>query len=717
MLLRSCRAALLLATTLAAPQLFSGPAPGPFGDRLRQGFEALEIHDYFKARKLFLQQARRHPAAAWYGLSVIAGRGNNPFHDEDSCYAYILRSDAAFTMAPDKERVRIGKLGVSHEAIEQQKAHAFRLGWERAKSAHSIAAYDRYINAYTQSPFIGEATSVRDHLAFQQARAANTAAAYREFLNKYPRSREVHEARTRCSEATYRESTADGTLASFKDFIRDHPENPWARQAEAEVFRLSTPNRTAEEYAAFIRENPRNRMVNDAWRAIYELRTRSLSTDAITRFLQEFPDYPFVEELVLDYQTASLFLLPFRRDSLWGYIDEEGNERIKATFEWAEPFVGAQALVGRNGRTGSINRSGRVLVPIEYDELSDAVEGTSTVERNGRVGAVDRNGDLVVPMDFEDVGEFSQGLAYAQRDGLYGYINPRGETAIPFSFLSAGTFRNGLAVVEQDGGFGVIDEKGNVVLPAEHDWVEGFEGPVSRVRKDGRFGLVSPFGDLLVPLQYDHIGPFRDGLALAIEGKRCGYVDQTGRLSIPLEYEATDDAANWGDYNGGLAEVQSGGKRCMIDARNVKVLPCAYADIGAATGALIPVRKKGKWGYADRKGNVLFDNRYDQAFEMNDGYARIRQGELFGLIDSTGKECVAPAYQALQPAGQGLWIATGPGGAGLIDVQGRLLIAPAFDAVKLMSAGVARVERGGRIGYVRLSDGRMIWKEEGLEIR
>ncbi|HRD52510.1 MAG TPA: hypothetical protein PKY96_07670, partial [Flavobacteriales bacterium] len=76
------RLALAFVATLTAAQLFPAPIALPFGKRLQKAFAALEMHDYFLARKLFRQEAKRHPAAAWYGLSVISGRANNPFHDE-----------------------------------------------------------------------------------------------------------------------------------------------------------------------------------------------------------------------------------------------------------------------------------------------------------------------------------------------------------------------------------------------------------------------------------------------------------------------------------------------------------------------------------------------------------------------------------------------------------------------------------------------------------
>ena len=164
-------------------------------------------------------------------------------------------------------------------------------------------------------------------------RDRNTSAAYLTFIETYPSAHEVYEARNRFNEAVYRETTADRSVASYSTFIEQHTESPYVRQAENEIFRLETPGRTAAEYKAFIARHPRNHRVNDAWRAIYEQYTRDLSTNTITRFLQEFPDYPFVEELVGDYQAASLFLLPFRQDGKWGFIDDKGTERVKAQYE------------------------------------------------------------------------------------------------------------------------------------------------------------------------------------------------------------------------------------------------------------------------------------------------------------------------------------------------------------------------------------------------
>jgi hypothetical protein len=167
--------------------LFATPARA--GD-LDKAFKAIEVHDYFKARALFTKSVKKHPVAAWYGLSVISGRANNPFFNIDSAYMQVLRSDAAFTVARDKERTYVARFGVDHAAIEDQKRHVFDLAWQVAKGQHTIAAYDRFINTYVGAPQLADATLVRDHLAFEVAREANTAAAYQAFLDRYPMARE-----------------------------------------------------------------------------------------------------------------------------------------------------------------------------------------------------------------------------------------------------------------------------------------------------------------------------------------------------------------------------------------------------------------------------------------------------------------------------------------------------------------------------------------------
>jgi hypothetical protein len=702
---------MMRAVTLAAFSVLLVPV---FAGKLQKAFKALEVHDYFKAREIFRKEVKKHPAAAWYGLSVISGRANNPFYDLDSAYQFILKADLAFTGTPDKERVSIGALGVSHTSIQQQHDHVHEQAWNVARGQNTIAAYKSYLDRYPGGARSDEARAVMHHLAFQETREAGTAAAYQRFIDAYPMAHEVYEARTRLQDAIFEEATPNKDIASYAAFIKGHPENPNVRVAEDAIFRLSTPSRTVAEYRAFITTYPENHRVPDAWRSIYETYSRDLNVGTITRFIAEYPDYPFMEELVDDYKTASLELLPFRREGKWGFIDAEGVERIKAEYDWVEPFINGQAVVGRNDRSGTINRSGRVVVPIEYDEVNDAAEGTFTVERSKRMGAVDRSGELVVPMIFTDLGDFSEGLAYAEDHGRYGYVNARGEPMIGTGFTSAAAFHNGRAVVENEGRFGVIDRSGMAVLPAQYDWVEGFAHGISRVRRNGKMGLVDTFGNLVLPVTHDHIGVFNDGLALVVDGGRCGYVDTTGRMAIAQDHEAATDVSTWGDFRSGRAEVQSNGKRCLINVRNERVVACQYVDIGGTKGPLFPVKKKTKWGFVDARGTVVGEAKYDQVWDFVDGLARVKVANLFGMVDSLGKEVIPVGLGVLNDAQFG-HVVGGGARMGVFDSTGKAIIPAEHSSITLISARLAKVFDGERFAYRTLPDGRYIWKEEGFK--
>lgn len=684
-----------------------------FAGKLQKAFKALEVHDYFKARELFRKEVKKHPAAAWYGLSVISGRANNPFYDLDSAYQFVVKADLAFTGTPDKERVSIGVLGVSHTSIQAQRDHIYEQAWNIAKGQNTVAAYKAYLDRYPAGTRAEEARSVMHHLAFQEARSANTAASYQRFIDGFPAAREVYEARTRLQDAVFEEATPQKDIASYTAFIKAHPENPNVRVAEDAIFRLSTPSRTIAEYLKFLKTYPENHRVPDAWRSIYEVYSRDLSVGTITRFIAEYPEYPFMEELVDDYKTASLELLPFRRDGKWGFIDSDGTERVKAEYDWVEPFLNGQAVVGKNERAGTINRSGRIVVPIEYDEVNDASEGTFTVERGNRMGAVDRSGELVVPMVFTDLGDFSEGLAYAEDHARYGYVNARGEPVIGAGYTSAAAFHHGRAVVENEGKFGVIDRSGMAVLPAEYDWVEGFKNGVSRVRKNGKMGLVNSFGHVVMSMTHDHIGTFNDGLALVVDGAKCGYVDTTGTLIIAQDYDAGTDVSTWGDFRNGRAEVQLNGKRCVINTRNERTVACNYLDIGGTRGPLFPVKKKNKWGFIDGRGTAVGEAKYDQVWDFVDGLARVKISELFGAVDSTGKEVIPATNTTLNDAQFGHLVG-GVGHVGVYGPTGALIIPAEHTNITLISARIAKVHEGERFAYRLLPEGRYIWKEEGF---
>src|SRR5262245_18425789 len=53
----------------------------------------------------------------------------------------------------------------------------------------------------------------------------------------------------------------------------------------------------------------------------------------------------------------------------WGYIDKSGKIVIPLQFDWAEPFSEGRAAVVRDKKYGFIDTDGRVVIPLQFDTM------------------------------------------------------------------------------------------------------------------------------------------------------------------------------------------------------------------------------------------------------------------------------------------------------------------------------------------------------------
>ena len=92
----------------------------------------------------------------------------------------------------------------------------------------------------------------------------------------------------------------------------------------------------------------------------------------------------------------------------------------------------------------------------------------TTITGNG--GYIDKTGQVVLPIEYDAAFPFSDGLAAVQINGEWGYIDTTGQVVIPLEYHSAGMFSDGLAAIETDADskIGFIDKTGQLIIPAEY---------------------------------------------------------------------------------------------------------------------------------------------------------------------------------------------------------------------------------------------------------
>lgn len=688
--------------------------------RLIKAFEALEVYNYFQAKDLFEKSLNKDPVGAGYGLSIIYGRDDNPFFEIDQAHHYISRADSLWPGLDPKSKLEYAEIGVDSVSIENQLRHVDSLAFLQAARLSEIDHWNDYIQIHTTVDYREMAVVQRNSLAFEAAVATNTAAAYEKFLQDYPDASQEERARGRHERLKYEETISVGNVEDYKRYMELYPDGPFYDDAELAIYDLYTTPDMVDDYLRFIREQPENSLTDRAWRRIYSKEIGDESARAIASFSMKYPEYPFAAELRTNFALATTRFYPFSADGKWGFIDEDGKQRIKPFYEWSEAYSEGFAVVSRGDKITFVDKSGNHLTGFVFDEAFSFKNGYAVVEKNGKMGLIDRAGFFVIEPEYDECGEFSEGMIYVARGEQYGYMNGAGKKVIDFIYDDATDFRNGLAMVEKDGLNGFINMQGEVVIDFKYDWVEPFgEANVARMKTDDLYGVIDRGGNICSEPIYDAMGEPSGNLLLAAKNGKYGFVNLNGDTAIKFQYDFNQTALQNSHFRKGYARVyqkdKSEIKVGVIDSDGKKIFPAIFEDVGDFEGKLIPVKKKGKWGYADRKMNLVIPYQFDEADTFGDSLARASKNGLYGLIDSTGKAVLNFQFRQLHILDSLFLVSDTANLHGIVNVRNDTLVPFQYSTAEIIDDFVIRFTDSDDLhsyyDYRRL---KFIWRKEEL---
>jgi hypothetical protein len=674
---------LIRSFVLAAVSLLFVSAAFPF--RLEKAFEALSVYNYFKAKELFYKSLKADSAAAAYGLSVIYSRSDNPFTDLDSAHQFVNIAERNWPLLDEKKVEKYSELGVDSIAVGKQATRIDSLIFHLIEASPEIAVWENYIEKHDDPTFSSRAISKRNALAFNRAKEMDSSSAYQQFLKTYPDAAQAAEANKLFNLRKYEEMTTSGKVSSFTQFIDSFPESPYVAQAEQNVYAISTRSGKVEDLEQFVKSYPDNPFVEEAWRKIYALEVKEITAQSIAEFTLSYPGYPYMDELKQEFDLAVTYFYPYTDGDYWGFIDEKGEIAIPLKYEWVEPFNDGVAMVGVPSGVAYISKTSQELTDKVFDDGFTFSKGFAVVEKDGEYGVINRLGQYVVEPQYDDIGEFSDGLFYVESEGKYGYIDEWGEVVIPLQFSDALDFHSGLAVVTNaDDLKALIDKSGNLLTPFAYEWIESFksfEEPV-RFRKSDRYGLLNRGGLEMSDTSYQYLGEFSGGFALAANDGKYGFLNVRGDTAIDFRYSFDQRALIESKFSGGYAKVFQEKKVGIIDSTGQKVFPAIFEDIGKYEGNLIPIKKRGKWGYSDLNVDLAIPYQFSSADSFKDSLAIASKKEMFGVIDREGNQVVPLNYRSLEWVND-LLIARDTA-FGLISTDNEILVSLAFKEARVV---------------------------------
>jgi hypothetical protein len=375
----------------------------------------------------------------------------------------------------------------------------------------------------------------------------------------------------------------------------------------------------------------------------------------------------------------------------WGLIRPDGTWLIEPTFEGVKPTSDGLAAVWRGGKTGYVDRTGTLVVPLKFDGAAlarDYVAGLpAPAKLRGKVGLIDRSGNWVIEPIYDSIYPwFGRQTAsksrqafkgfYASRDAKYGILDRTGNVLIDLQLerLRQPPQRNAR------GGWTFIVDMFPLVCADGH--IIGLIDQKPRVfAGDGR-PLNPPQGEFSFPISCE------DPYVVKI-GERFGYVDRALRPFTEAKFEQA------GRFRHGFATVKLDGKYGLLRPDAGWALEPAFDAIEPLSHDKALVKAGRRASIVDLASGALIGARFDEVCSLGRGLVGVMVGGAMGAVDEGGNWLFQPIYEPwrftfkeeLVPVRQdGKW--------GFIDWVGNVIPA-SFDEVSAFDRGISWVKKDG----------------------
>ena len=676
--------------------------------KVKRAFDALSVYNYFKAKDLFEKKWENNKAASSFGLSIIFGRNDNPFYNLDSAHLFITLAASNFSTIDEKGKLKIKTFGVDSTTIENWKDTIDVKSFQHALKVNSVEGYENYMLAYFDSDCRDKAEELRDRLVYYSVSNTSGSGAFLSFVKNYPNSHLKSEAVIMYQRLLFEELVAKNDLVAYRNFIKQHPGHPNKLAIEDSVYVKSLKNRSIQEYRNFIEQNPTNQNVVKAWRSIYKLYTANYSAKTIQNFRENFPDYPFQSELQNDFNLANEIFLPFKKDGLWGFMNESGAIKIAAKYDFVDSFSEGLALAGIKGKFGYINKLGDSVVAFEFDEAYSFKNGIAIVSKYQYFGIIDRTSKSVVPFKYDFIESFYYGIALAALESGYGYISSAGKELTSFDYSYATDFSQGHALVTMGGKMAVLDTSFQEIIPFRYTRLTLSEDSIIIAKGDSLCGLLKLNGDTIMDFQYQRIDDFSSGLALIQKGDKYGYINKKGKISIPIAYTYSSPASIWGKFDKGFAKFQRNGKFGVINTKGQEVSPSIFENLKDYNFEnLFPVKKQELWGFANSDLQLKIKYIYRAAEIFRSGSAIVKNDIAFGLINESAKWLIQPKYESIRRISDSMFVVK-KGGWGLLNEKEEIILPLKYEDIQIFIGGLLKLSSGKEAIYFRMLDKQFI---------
>jgi hypothetical protein len=312
-------------------------------------------------------------------------------------------------------------------------------------------------------------------------------------------------------------------------------------------------------------------------------------------------------------------------------------------------------IVQRNKNVGMVNDTGKVVIPLIYEQIAPfrgkdsectRWEGILKVRKGGQCALIMPDGKPICTFSYDEIYYLPETcesnapesmLVKFKQFGKMGLGDARGNMLIRTSYEDIWLLKDTagrlvmpeVAVVRKEGKLGMMEIRQKLILKADYEGIEFLQllkeadKPKAKTflllktKIKGKWGIINLTTQKTYSHDFDRIEPFTDGLALIQKDRKFGYIDIDEDLKISNKYDFATSFQNK------VAIVAKNNRFGLINTSDKAIIPLDYDEV-----------------------KLLFPTETEDKFLAS--LYIVRKAKLYAILNATGQIVVPLLYESLK---------------------------------------------------------------------
>ena len=330
----------------------------------------------------------------------------------------------------------------------------------------------------------------------------------------------------------------------------------------------------------------------------------------------------------------------------YGYINYKGKEIVKTEYTQIDRVTEMQddknvyLVAYKNGQAGLLKNK-KVVLNYEYEDINyNSYNDVFVVKRNSKEGIADKQGKIIVPTEYTNIS-FGGIYVNADKDGQFILLDINGNVIENQDIVTKLPTKDGkhYIVADKNEMYDITDLNGQSMIENSYAYMEEIEPNYFVVGNNNKNGIIDLSGKAFVDLKYNSIFHI-DGTDLLQAN-----ISDTNTISLidkkKMKVLATMDNASVEIDDDYIRLYSNKESKYFSDTGKQLITRDVFPN-----NELYAKEIDGKWGFADRSGDIKVECKYDMVTEFNEyGFAGIKIDDKWGSINLKGEVVQEPKYK------------------------------------------------------------------------